>query len=108
MASERTVAPTRLKPDWVVVALPTVLAFQVFNFKLPFVVVGLMTGYIFLRKSECKFHLEPAPFSFLFASCWIVYSRPADWRKPALLILLMILVMRLLMTVDAEDNCFTD
>lgn len=102
MASERTVAPTRLKPDWVVVALPTVLAFQVFNFKLPFVVVGLMTGYIFLRKSECKFHLEPGPILFLFASCWIVYSRPESWRKPALLILLMILVMRLLMTVDAR------
>lgn len=102
MTSERTVAQTRLKPDWVVVALPTVLAFQVFSFKLPFVVVGVMTSLTFLRKSERRFHLEPGPIFLFLAACWIVYSRPESWRQPALLMLLTILIMRLLMTVDAR------
>lgn len=93
---------TRLKPDWIVVVLPVVLAFMVFSFKAAIVLVGLLCGLAFMRRAERRFDVKTGPLVLLFGACAIVFSRHQSWHFPTLFVILGVLIVRLITTVDAR------
>ncbi len=91
-----------VRPDWIIVLLPTVIAVRPFSERGFFLAIGLLVAAAFLRKpTKGKFGIQPGPVLFLFAASSIVFIRPSDTGSVLTFILVGALAIRLVMTVGA-------
>jgi hypothetical protein len=97
-----------LRPDWIVVILPTALALRSFDATASVFITGLLVATAFMRKTDRRFQVQPGPFILLVAASAIVFLRPLN-TGPLLtffplvtFLLVATLVVRLVMTVDAR------
>lgn len=90
------------KPDWVVLALPTVLASHIFSVNGSLVLLSLLFGVALLRKPEGKFSVQIGPFLLLAIAFAIVFSRSEGHFLTAASLLILMLSLRLSMTIDAR------
>jgi hypothetical protein len=100
--SDSTKPSSGLKPDWIVIALPTALVIQLFSGKAALLVVGSLVVAAFLRKPERRFSMEAGPLVLLLMASAIVFSRPDELSTMLLFLLVSALVLRLATTVDAR------
>ncbi|MGY4712352.1 O-antigen ligase family protein [Mycolicibacterium sp. CBM1] len=98
-----TVRPTNsLRPDWILVLVPTVLAFRTFSEKFTLAMMAFLVAAAFLRKSEFKYTLHFGPMLCLLAASAIVYSRPANYIPIIIFALVVLLILRVASTVDGR------
>lgn len=89
-------------PDWVVVALPTVIAIRAFHPPTAITLTGLLVAVALLRKTSGSYLVRLGPLILLFVSSAIVLTRTAYLGRLVTFLLVSILVIRLIHTVDAR------
>jgi hypothetical protein len=89
-----------VRPDWIVVLLPTAIALRTFSGTASLLVVGALVGLALIRKPDGKFQIQIGPIALFLGACVIVYSRPASAGVVLTFTLVVVLVFRLIMTVD--------
>lgn len=102
MADKRNAPIIGLKPDWVMVALPTAMAIRVLNGQASVLIITCLIATAFMRQSAGRIHVNSGPLLLLLFSSVIVISRPGTSYFPILPLLFGILVVRLTLTVDAR------
>lgn len=102
MAVSRFAPTIGLKPDWVVIVLPTALATRTLHTNAPILITAFLVGTAFIRKPEGRFHVQAGPLLCLFSACAIVFSRADSYPTRTTIVLVGVLVTRLIITVDAR------
>lgn len=90
------------KPDWVVLALPTVLAVHIFSVNATLILLSLLLGVSLFRKPDGKFPVAIGPFLLLSIAFAIVITRSEGHFLVLTSLLILMLSLRLSMTIDAR------
>lgn len=99
----RLVVPTTgFGTDWVIAALPTAIAIRTINSKWSLLAIGMLVALALLRRPDAKYSIKPGPLLMLLAASAIVYVRPANAYYLLTFLFLVVLVLRLVTTVDAR------
>jgi hypothetical protein len=91
-----------LRPDWILILVPTVLAMRTFNEKVSLLATGLLVAIALLQRTDTNFRFQPGPLILLLASSAIVFSRPGNTFPLLTFVLMSVLVVRLVTAVDAR------
>ena len=88
--------------DWIIIALPVVLAIRTFYFKPSLLLIALLIVASFARNTGVTYRIYGGPLLLLGISSAIVFSRPTNIYSLAAIALVGILVVQLILTVDAR------
>lgn len=99
-----------VNPDWLIVALPTVLSLKnlnVFSSRLLVMALfvaafGTLAAVAFLRPVASTFKVQPGPLVLLLFASGIVVSRPSGLHNIAVFLAMGVLAFRFCRTVDAR------
>lgn len=102
-----------LKPEWILIALPTALAIKNFYVASSGItsllilgafaaVNGMLVVVAYARKPEHQFALLPGPLIAILASSAIVLSRPSGIQNVIVFLLVTALAFQLARTIDAR------
>ncbi len=92
-----------MKPDWIVIFLPTVLAVFPIHAKGGLLLTGLAVATAYLRKPEGAFQSRPGPIVALISAATLSFGRPENLYTLLIFLMISLLVFRLIATVDARS-----
>lgn len=87
--------------DWIVLLLPTVFAIRTFSTTAALLALGLLGFAAYARKSDLTRTIQAGPFLLLIGSTLLVLTRPEPKGDLLFFVLLVALVVRLVMTINA-------
>lgn len=79
-----------LRPDWIMLLFPTVLAIRALNNKLALLVLASLLAASFARRPDGSFRILLGPFALISAASLIVIIRPENTTKISLAIFPML------------------
>jgi len=106
--------PVAMKPDWILVALPTALSMKTLytgaSETIQWLVIGIfavingsLVAYAFLRRVDTRFATQSGPMLIICSSSAIVLTRPAGIQNVLVFLLVAFLAVRLARTVDSRS-----
>lgn len=87
--------------DWIVLLLPTVFAIRTFSTTAALLALGLLGFTAYARKANLTSTIQAGPFFLLIGSTILVLTRPAPTGDFLFFALLVALIVRLVMTINA-------
>lgn len=91
-----------MKPDWVIILIPTSAALRTFSGTASLLALGALFAIAAIRKPGGKFETQFGPFVLLLISSVVVFARPVSVAALLTFALLTALTFILVRTVDAR------